>query len=57
MESNIPTTVLSLTAEQAGVALQISQRKLWSMTVSGDLPHVRIGKSLRYPVNERKKGG
>jgi len=59
---NIP--VLLLTAKQASVALQISPRKLWSMTASGEIPHIRLGRCVRYPVDdvqrlidERKEGG
>ena len=39
---------LLLTVPQAAEALAISQRTLWSLTTSGDIPHVRIGRSVRY---------
>ena len=41
---------LLLTAKQAASALAISERKLWSLTNSGEIGHVRIGRSVRYPI-------
>ena len=45
-----PTTPagLLLTAEQAAQTLAISPRSLWARTASGEIPHVRIGRSVRY---------
>ena len=65
MHHSAPTKpALLLTPRQAAEALAISQRKLWSMTASGEIPHVRIGRSVRYPVDDlrdwidqQKKGG
>ncbi|QDT72944.1 helix-turn-helix domain-containing protein [Lacipirellula limnantheis] len=37
-----------LTPKQAAEQLAISPRKLWSLTASGDVPCVRIGRSVRY---------
>ena len=44
--------------------LSISPRKLWSLTASGDIPKVRIGRSVRYDVRDieayieqQKQGG
>jgi excisionase family DNA binding protein len=55
---------LLLNIQEAAEALGISQRKLWGMTDSREIPHVRLGRCLRYPVNEleqwideNKKGG
>ncbi len=57
-------TSLLLTPKQAAEALAISPRKLWGMTASDEIPHVKIGRCVRYPVNdlrawvaERKQGG
>jgi predicted DNA-binding transcriptional regulator AlpA len=36
----------------AAQMLAISQRKLWSLTNIGDVPCVRIGKSVRYSLEE-----
>ena len=55
---------LLLTSRQAAEALQISERKLWSMKASGEIPYVLLGRSVRYArvdlqqwIEERKKGG
>jgi len=55
---------LLLTAREAAEALAISPRKLWSMTNAGEIPCVRIGRSVRYDVADlrefidaQKKGG
>ena len=37
-----------LKAAEAALILAISSRKLWSLTASGDIPHVRIGRAVRY---------
>ena len=37
-----------LSAKQAAGKLAISTRKLWSMTASGELPTVRIGRCVRF---------
>jgi len=53
-----------LTPKQAAEALAISPRKLWGMTASGAIPHLRIGRCVRYDTDdlkrwsdEQKKGG
>jgi excisionase family DNA binding protein len=55
---------LLLNIQEAAEALGISERKLWGMTDSREIPHVRLGRCLRYPVreleqwiDENKKGG
>jgi excisionase family DNA binding protein len=62
MRSSTPT--LLLTPLQAAEALAISSRTLWRMTASGEIPHIRLGRCLRYPVDdlqrwidEQKRGG
>ena len=47
-----PQHALLLTPREAAAALSISERSLWSLTASGDLPCVRIGRSKRYCVDE-----
>ncbi len=56
--------LLLLSPKQAAEALAISPRKLWSLTASGEIPHVKIGRCVRYLlddltawVDERKQGG
>ena len=63
--NNTPTTpALLLTAKQAAESLAISPRKLWGMTAGGEIPFLRIGRCVRYPVDDlqrwieqQKKGG
>jgi excisionase family DNA binding protein len=43
---------LALRPREAAVALGISERSLWEWTHHGDIPHVRIGRSVIYPVDE-----
>jgi excisionase family DNA binding protein len=64
MQHNTPKQALLLTAQQAAETLAISPRKLWSLTASGEVPHVRLGRCVRYPVadlqhwiDDQKKGG
>jgi excisionase family DNA binding protein len=35
---------------EAATALGISERKLWGMTASCEIPHIRTGRSVRYPI-------
>ena len=56
MQSNVPLkSCLLLKPPQAAEALAISPRKLWGMTASGEIPHVRIGRSVRYPVDDLQR--
>jgi excisionase family DNA binding protein len=36
-------------ARQAAKALGISDRTLFTLTKSGDVPHIRIGRRIMYP--------
>jgi excisionase family DNA binding protein len=40
---------------QAAKALAISQRKLWSLTANGEIPHIRLGRCVRYPVDDLRQ--
>jgi len=65
MKSDAPKNPpLLLTPQQAAELLAISPRKLWALTASGEIPHIRIGRSVRYSVDDlrewiehKKKGG
>jgi len=46
---------LLLSPRQASRALAISERTLWSLTKTGTVPHIRIGKLVRYSVDNLKK--
>ncbi|MHC4877290.1 MAG: helix-turn-helix domain-containing protein [Planctomycetota bacterium] len=37
-----------LTTQEAADVLRISMRTLWSLTQDGDIPSVRVGRSVRY---------
>lgn len=66
-ESRIETSSqppLALRAKEAARLLGISQRSLWTITKRKDIPHVRIGRTVTYPVDalrdwlkKRSKGG
>lgn len=43
---------LLLTPREAAEVLRISERKLWGMTASGEIPSLRIGRSVRYDIND-----
>jgi len=56
--------LLLLTPKQAAEALSISPRKLWSLTASHEISHVKIGRCVRYDIRDleaaidrMKKGG
>lgn len=51
MQTETPDTpVRLLTANQSAELLSISPRKLWSLTASGEISHIRIGRAVRYSV-------
>ena len=52
-EPLLPT--LALRPRQAARALSISERLLWSKTNAGEIPHMRIGRSILYPVGPLEK--
>ena len=47
MKSNNEQESLLLTMRQAAKALQLSDRTVWSMIQRGELPCVRLGRSVR----------
>ena len=42
---------LALRPAEAAKALSISERLLWDWTHQGDIPHLRIGRTVLYPVH------
>ena len=46
---------LLLSPQQASRALAISERTLFTLTKSGNVPHIRIGKLVRYSVDGLKR--
>jgi excisionase family DNA binding protein len=41
---------LALRPRQAAKVLQISERKLWSLKASGEIPFIQLGRATLYPV-------
>lgn len=46
--TNEPRPALLLTPREAAAALCISERKLWSLTKSGQIRAARFGRAVRY---------
>ena len=50
-KSDSTTLRLSLRSPEAAKALGISERYLWSLTASGDIPCVKLGRAKLYRVS------
>jgi excisionase family DNA binding protein len=48
MSTSTTTPAMLLTPRQAAHELQISERKLWSLTNDGQIKAVRFGRAVRY---------
>ena len=46
---------LALRPREAARALGIGERLLWSKTNAGEIPHVRLGRAVVYPVDELRR--
>ena len=64
VRDKLASKILLMTPQEAAEALSISPRKLWGMTASGEIPHVRIGRCVRYRISSlneylasKEKGG
>jgi excisionase family DNA binding protein len=44
-----------LTVKEAAEILHISPRKLWGLTNQREIPTVRIGKSVRYTIEDLRE--
>lgn len=42
---------LALRPREAAKALGIGERLLWSLTDAGQIPHLRLGRAVVYPVD------
>ncbi len=49
------TSSLMITADEAAKALRISPRKLWELAKDGEIPKVKIGRSVRYDITDIKQ--
>jgi hypothetical protein len=45
------TPRLALRPKEAAAALGIGERLLWLATNRGEVPHVRLGKAILYPID------
>jgi excisionase family DNA binding protein len=45
------TPCLAMRPREAAKALGISERLLWEWTNRGEVPHIRVGKAILYPVD------
>lgn len=53
MRSNTPTVpALLVKPREAAQALGICEKTLWTLTKCGELPAVRIGRSVRYDLQD-----
>lgn len=46
---------LAMRPKEAAKALGIGERLLWSMTNRGEIPHIKLGKAVLYPVLELQR--
>lgn len=46
---------LLLTSREAARALSICEKTLWTMTRNGEIPVIRIGRAVRYPLDGLKE--
>ena len=49
------TPRLALRPKEASKALGIGARLLWSMTNRGEIPHIKLGKAVLYPIAELER--
>jgi len=49
------TPCLALRPREAAAALGVSERTLWDWTQRGEVPHVRRGKTIMYPVDTLRR--
>jgi excisionase family DNA binding protein len=45
----MPQTTQTMTPKELAAVLRVSVRTLQNHTRDGDIPHIRIGRSFRYP--------
>lgn len=43
---------LLLTARETAAMLSISERKLWNLTNENEIPAIRIGRAVRYSIDD-----
>jgi excisionase family DNA binding protein len=46
---------LLLSAREAAKALSVCEKTLWTLTKNGEIPVIRMGRAVRYPVDGLRK--
>lgn len=46
---------LALRPREAAAALGVSERTLWTWTHRGDVPHIRRGRTILYPMDSLRR--
>jgi excisionase family DNA binding protein len=46
---------LALRPKEAAKALGIGERLLWSQTNRGEIPHIKLGQAVLYPIAELER--
>ena len=49
------TPCLAMRPREAAAALGISERLLWEWSNRGEIPHVRLGRAVVYPIEELQR--
>jgi len=45
---------LLLNSREAAQLLSLSERKLWDLMATGEIPHLKVGRSVRYAIEDLK---
>ena len=54
-DMNQETTKLALSPREAAKALSVCEKTLYTMTKKYNIPVIRLGRAVRYPLDELKK--
>lgn len=54
MNNQLPNT-LAMRPREAAKAIGVSERTLWTWTHNNEIPHIRMGKAILYPINGLRK--
>jgi excisionase family DNA binding protein len=46
---------LLLSTREAAQALSVCEKTLWTLTKNGEIPVIRMGRSVRYPLDGLRK--
>jgi excisionase family DNA binding protein len=55
MQNNSLPNTLAMRPREAAKAIGISERTLWSWTHNNEIPHIRMGKAILYPVDALRR--